>query len=186
MLFCVGSSFYTNYLPPINALWMKLLFKSKDAGWDVEFEIGHDDDGKAKAMNVTAPGGGPCTGIRKKAKPAGQRNRKGPAKPAEPFWHESLDTGIKDRLKEKGIRTTSGTIDVALDDARVKLGTHGYASVAHADGIIGEGKFVCGGDGTATFTWEHCISYDEAGASWVSDAQKATLLPSTLSLSDGE
>lgn len=176
-------SLQTTYLLTLS---LKLYVQSKDEGWEVAFEIGHDDDGKAKAINVTAPDGGPCTGTRKKAKPAGQRNRKGPVKPAEPFWHDSLDEGIKDRLKEKGIRTTTGTIDVALDDSRVKLGTHGYASAAHADGIIGEGKFVCDVNGTATFTWEHCLSYDEASGSWVADAQKAVFLPSTLSLSDGE
>lgn len=167
----------------------------------MEFEIGHDDDGKAKAINVTAPGGGPCTGVRSRrrtgagggkgggvgggntSKPAARnQNRRGPAKPKEPFWHESLNEDIKNILKEKDILTSSGTIDVAVGDARVKLGTQGYASVAHAAGIIGEGTFVCGDDGVASFTWEHCISYS---GSWVVDTEKAALLPSSLSLSDG-
>jgi hypothetical protein len=36
----------------------------QDEGWNVEFEIDHDDNGKAKAVSVTAPGGGPCFGPR--------------------------------------------------------------------------------------------------------------------------
>jgi hypothetical protein len=36
-----------------------------DEEWKVEFEIGHDEDGKPKAENVTALGGGPCTGPRR-------------------------------------------------------------------------------------------------------------------------
>jgi protein lin-28 len=39
-------------------------YRTLDEGWQVEFDIGHDDDGKVKAENVTAPGGGPCTGVR--------------------------------------------------------------------------------------------------------------------------
>ena len=31
----------------------------------MEYEIGLDDNGKAKAVNVKAPGGGPCSGPRK-------------------------------------------------------------------------------------------------------------------------
>lgn len=171
-------------------------YRTLDEGWDVEFEIGHDDDGKVKAVNVTAPGGGPCQGERKKRRPGSgggggnnskpaNRNpvRRGPAKPKHPFWHESLNDDVKNTLQEKDIRTNTGTIDVALGDARVKLGTHGYASVVHADGVIGEGSFVCGNDGVATFTWEHCISYSGA---WIVDNEKAVLMPSSLSLSDGE
>lgn len=84
----------------------------------------------------------------------------------------------------KGIRTSSGTIDVSLDKSRVKLGTQGYASVVHADGIIGEGTFVCDSDGSATFTWERCISCD--GMDWVSEGDKVAVLPSGLSLMDGK
>lgn len=94
-----------------------------------------------------------------------------------------MNEDVKNLLKEKNIRTATGTIDVALGDVRVKLGTHGYASVAHADGIIGEGTFVCGEDGVATFTWEHCIFHS---GSWIMDNEKAASLPSFLSLSDGK
>jgi hypothetical protein len=171
----------------------------QDEGWKVEFEIGHDDDGKIKAINVTAPGGGPCTGPRSRRrtgntsssgggatkKPSANRG-KGSSKQKEPFWHISLNGDVKTCLKEKEVRTTTGTVDVAFGDARIKLGSQGYASVAHAEGIIGEGKFVCSEDGTATFTWEHCISFDAASGSWVLGLEKTAVLPSVLSLLDGE
>jgi cold shock CspA family protein len=169
-------------------------YRTLDEGWQVEFEIGHDDDGKAKAINVTAPGGGPCTGVRSRrsrdkpssgggggSKPHTNRNRR-PNKPKEPFWHQDLTDAVKSCLIAKGIRTSSGTIDVSLDKSRVKLGTQGYASVVHADGIIGEGTFVCDSDGSATFTWERCISCD--GMDWVSEGDKVAVLPSGLSLMD--
>lgn len=173
-------------------------YRTLDEGWAVEFEIGHDDDGKVKAVSVSAPGGGPCSGPRKSrrhrdrkddggdgnARGGGRRNERGPAKPKDPFWHDVLSDHEKGSLEEKGIRTSTGTIDVSVGDARVKLGTRGYSSMAHAEGIIAEGTFECDADGIATFAWEHCISYDEASGQWVSTPDKAAELLSTLSLSD--
>jgi len=71
-------------------------YRTLDDGWEVEFEIGHDDDGKVKAISVTAPGGGPCFGPRKprvnrrrenKDGSGGDRSNsaRGPAKPKDPF-----------------------------------------------------------------------------------------------------
>lgn len=158
-------------------------------GWEVEFEIGHDDDGKAKAVNVTGPGGKPCHGERSSrrrpergsSKPT-QRNR---AKPKEAFWHAVLADDVKAALKEKNIRTGTGTIDVSCDDVRVKLGTNDYASVAHVGAVIAEGTFSCGEDGVAKFSWTHCIHCPDGG-DWAVDLEKVGLLPEALSLADGE
>lgn len=158
-----------------------------------------------KAVNVTAPGGGPCSGPRKNRRNrreggkkegngarngggsgGGNRNSRGPAKPKEPFWHEVLNDSVKEALQGKGIRTSTGTIDVSVGDARVKLGTRGYSSMAHAQGIIAEGTFECDADGNAKFNWEHCISFDSASGAWVATPDKAATLLSTLSLSDGK
>eukprot|EP00568_Trieres_chinensis_P007688 CAMPEP_0183299674 /NCGR_PEP_ID=MMETSP0160_2-20130417/6345_1 /TAXON_ID=2839 ORGANISM="Odontella Sinensis, Strain Grunow 1884" /NCGR_SAMPLE_ID=MMETSP0160_2 /ASSEMBLY_ACC=CAM_ASM_000250 /LENGTH=91 /DNA_ID=CAMNT_0025461959 /DNA_START=47 /DNA_END=319 /DNA_ORIENTATION=+ len=46
-------------------------YRSLSEGWSVEFTIGNDDDGKIKAENVTAPGGGNVHG------PRPQRHRRG-------------------------------------------------------------------------------------------------------------
>ncbi|KAL7549337.1 hypothetical protein ACHAWF_012607 [Thalassiosira exigua] len=186
-------------------------YRTLDEEWDVEFEIGHDDDGKVKAVSVTAPGGGPCFGPRKSR--SGPRRRsnqggggeggeggggggggggarggrsnssKGPPKPKDPFWHESLDDGVKGLLEEKSIRTSTGTIDVSVGDARVKLGTNGYSSMAHADGILAEGSFTCDTDGNAAFTWENCIAYDKAAGQWAAPGDKS-MVPSAFCLAD--
>ncbi len=76
-----------------------------------------------KAVNVTAPGGGPCSGPRKSrpnyrrrdgrgagkkssaaAGAASSSNTKGPPKTRDPFWHESLNDSVRGMLEEKGIR----------------------------------------------------------------------------------
>ena len=173
-------------------VWIAL----QDENWEVEFEIGHDDDGKVKAVEVTAPGGGPCTGPRRPRKPRKEREggskTRGPAKPKEPHWHESLVDSVKGLLEEKGVRTATGTLDLSVGDARVKLGTNGYSSMAHADGILAEGTFACDADGNATFTWEHCLAYDKAAGEWkgheagtypIADKPE---LPAAFCLADGE
>ena len=158
-----------------------------------------------KAVNVTAPGGGPCSGPRKSrpnhrrrdgrgagkkssaAAGAATSNTKGPSKPRDPFWHESLNDSVRGMLEEKGIRLGTGTIDVSVGEARVKLGTNGYSSVAYAGGMcmLGEGSFTCDVDGNATFTWEHCIAFDKANGVWSAALADTSLLPSSFGLADG-
>jgi len=168
-------------------------YRTLDEGWEVEYEIGHDDNGKAKAVSVTAPGGGPCFGPRK-ARPNTRRRDggkgaraktavKGPSKPKEPFWHDSLNDSVKELLEAKEIRKTTGTIDVSVGDARVKLGTNGYSSIAHASGLLAEGSFTCDADGNSTFTWEHWIACDKASGVWAATGDKSGL-PSAFNLGD--
>merc|ERR1712157_346451 len=132
-------------------------YRTLDEGWDVEFTIGDDDGGRIKAENVTGPGGGPCTGPRKhrERKPSfdkprrnndyGRRgrypshNQRAP-RSSEPHWHAELNDNVKMAIESKGIRATTGTIDVSIGSARVKLGTGGYSSMAHAEGILAEGS----------------------------------------------
>lgn len=171
-------------------------YRTLDEGWVVEFTIGDDDGGRIKAENVTGPGGGPCTGPRKyrERRPVhggGGRGRgRGRGHPrdttrkprvSEPHWHADLTDNVKAALETKGIRAATGTIDVSLGSARVKLGTGGYSSVAHADGILAEGAFECDNDGNAKMTWERCIVFK--GGAWTTVDTDARL-PSTLSLVD--
>lgn len=190
---CYITHLTTNSLQIFNVY---LSFAWQDDGWEVEFEIGHDDDGKVKAISVTAPGGGPCFGPRKPRVNRRRENKdgsggdssnsaRGPAKPKDPFWHESLEDGVKSMLEEKNIRTTTGTIDVSVGDSRVKLGTNGYSSMAHAEGVLAEGSFTCDTDGNAAFTWEHCINFDKASGEWIAPGDKS-VLPTAFGLADGE
>merc|ERR1712127_901351 len=180
-------------------------YRTLDEGWVVEFTIGDDDGGRIKAENVTGPGGGPCTGPRKyrerrpRSEDGGGRGGRGGGrggrggypsyrdnrKPrvSEPHWHADLSDNVKSGLEKKGIRAATGTIDVSLGSARVKLGTGGYSSVAHAEGILAEGTFECDNNGNTTMVWERCIVFEDGTWKLVdSDPRLAT----SLSLTDDE
>jgi len=170
-------------------------YRTLDEGWEVEFEIGHDDDGKIKAVSVTAPGGGPCFGPRR-SRSARSSTRKegaepgtgstggtgrrgsGPKKPRDPFWHEGLSEDVRVSLESKDIRSSTGTLDISVGDARVKLGTNGYASMAHASGRLAEGSFACDVEGNATFTWQYCIEYDTDSGEWITNSDYDMCPPS--------
>lgn len=164
-------------------------------GWVVEFEIVTDADGKLKADNVTAPGGGPCTGPRpprrekkptegepvpeaavpittdatteqtkkkkKKKKPSASANgkKKASTKAQGQRWHDILNDEVKESLTAKGIRHATGTVDIAIDKQRIKLGTRGYVSMAHGDAILAEGTFIADENGVVTLTWEHVLKF---------------------------
>mmetsp|Transcript_17165 Transcript_17165/g.28515 ORF Transcript_17165/g.28515 Transcript_17165/m.28515 type:complete len:266 (+) Transcript_17165:66-863(+) len=161
-------------------------------GWIVEFEIVNDENGKLKADNVTAPGGGPCTGPRRQRtrekKPDGEANggggggtkKNGSKKPAVAPWHDSVTDEVKESLTTKGIKHTTGTVDVSTGKQRIKLGTGGYVSMAHGDGILAEGSFESDESGSVTFTWAHIIKF--ADGAW--SGSSADGLITTLSLSD--
>ena len=45
------------------------------------------------------------------------------AREPQPLWHDTLSEEVKQALKDKDIRTSTGTIDISLGNARIKLGT---------------------------------------------------------------
>lgn len=145
-------------------------YRTLDEGWLVEFSIGHDDDGKPKAENVTAPGGGPCTGPkrprhRRKKVSGASPELSAPGTPAaepQPVWHHELSDQVKEALRAKNISTATGTIDISVGPARIKLGTRSYASMAHADAILAEGLFECDIDGNAIFHWKRAIRFENS------------------------
>lgn len=190
-------------------------YRTLGEGWDVEFEIGHDDDGKIKAENVTAVGGGPCTGPRhprrrgrkREDNEAGEQGADGSEPPLDSgevsggdaaaaprsgrgrgrgrrpkkddgpktIWHDGLSDEVKESLKGKQIRTSTGTIDIALGAARIKLGTRGYSSMADAEGLLVEGSFDCDQAGNVTFDWKRAIQF-EVGQGWLPRADLIGLI----------
>lgn len=157
-------------------------YRTLDEEWQVEFEIGHDDDGKPKADNVTAPGGGPCFGPRKQRNQSNRRRRRPPRssqdstpttttttsnapsnerREPQPMWHDILTEDVKEALTQKEIRTSTGTIDVSYGTVRIKLGTRSYASMATEEKILAEGSFDCEAGGTATFEWYRAIQFSD-------------------------
>ncbi len=173
-------------------------YRTLDENWQVEFSIGHDDEGKAKAEHVTAIGGGPCSGPKRarrprraRASPAGAVEGGGEgggtgagagggasgmgegggsgtssgfvAREPQPIWHDGLSEDVKLALSDKHIPTSTGTIDVALHDDRIKLGTRGYASMARADGTLAEGTFESDADGVVTLEWQRAVNFTGHG-----------------------
>ena len=84
-------------------------------------------------------------------------------KPArEAPFHDVIKDDAKAKITAKGVELgRKMTIDVALDDSRIKLGQGGYAGLAHASGMVGEGSYVCDADGLVKFTWERCLKYKD-------------------------
>jgi hypothetical protein len=164
----------------------------------VEFEVGTDENGKLKALNVTAPGGGPCTGPRirrnrnknstkktttpaeaedgnktpreprKKTSPAEDNDKKTPREPRKktPPWHEVLQQDVQNSMRQKAIRTKTGTVDIAFEEQRIKLGTGGYAAMARSDGVLAEGTFTATEHGEISFSWDKAMVFE--GSEWKS------------------
>lgn len=194
-------------------------YRTLGEGWNVEFEIGHDEDGKIKAENVTGVGGGPCTGPRHPRRRGkkkedneggeegsedidppqdsgevsggdsaprrgrGRRPKKDDAQ-SKTIWHDGLSDEVKENLKAKEIRTSTGTIDIALGAARIKLGTRGYSSMADAEGLLVEGSFDCDQGGNVTFDWKRAIQF-EVGQGWLPRADLIGLIGQVSLTDDG-
>ena len=189
-------------------------------GFEIEFEIGNDEEGKPFADKVTAVGGtpipppDPATRKKKKVKPASpaegteepkkevvgesteeggkkKRNRKktAPKKevaPKKSDWYSELDEAVQKSMEEKGIKIDSGRIFISIGDARLKVGTGGYITLAHASGLVAEGKYSSGTDGKLTATWEKVLKLD--GADWKASSVEAVngALLSEIDLTNGE
>jgi len=180
-------------------------YKTLRDGFEIEFEIGNDEEGKPFADKVTAVGGtpipppDPATRKKKKVKPASpaegteepkkevvgesteeggkkKRNRKktAPKKevaPKKSDWYSELDEAVQKSMEEKGIKIDSGRIFISIGDARLKVGTGGYITLAHASGLVAEGKYSSGTDGKLTATWEKVLKLD--GADWKASSVEA-------------
>jgi len=110
------------------------------------------------------------------------RSSYGDKKAPQAHWHDSLSDAVKAEMNTKSIRTSTGTIDIAVGPARIKLGTRGYCSMATADKILAEGTFACDKDGNLAFEWTHAIQFNE---DWNELEDKSSLLKS-LSLGSGK
>jgi len=100
----------------------------------------------------------------------------------EPPFHDVITEEAKKQIAAKGVDLgRKMTIDVALEQARIKLGQGGYAGLAHASGMVGEGTYACDEQGQVTFTWERCLKH--ADGKW-STAETSELLPG-FSLANG-
>lgn len=153
---------------------------------EVEFDVETEESGKLKCINVTLPGGAP---IQPSALPRRQSSaadaaetEKAPPKPKEIPFHSVIPEDLKAKIEANGlILGDNTTIDVSLNDARIKLGQGGYASMALVAGVIAEGTYVCDETATITFSWEHVLKVE--GDAWVPATTDSVM--SSFSLADG-
>mmetsp|Transcript_130647 Transcript_130647/g.194631 ORF Transcript_130647/g.194631 Transcript_130647/m.194631 type:complete len:345 (+) Transcript_130647:56-1090(+) len=105
-------------------------------------------------------------------------------KPApKPTWYSELDESVKTAMEANGIKVDGGRAFVAIGDARVKIGTTGYAAMAHTNGIIAEGTYTCEKDGIVKPTWVKVLKFD--GEWKASDAtEQKDVLVGDINLSD--
>jgi hypothetical protein len=119
-----------------------------------------------------------------------RRRRKKPtkkldAKPQPKSWYTDLDETVQESLESRGIKVDAGRAFIAIGDARFKLGTGGYAAVAHKSGILAEGTYTCATDGKIAVTWAHVLKFDSEWESSTPDAEAASLV-TEIDLTDGE
>lgn len=126
-------------------------------------ESGDDVTGEKKEVTEkdTKENEGPKPNGRKKSE------KKADPKPREPPFHDVIEEDVKVLIKATGVDLgRKMTVDVALGDSRIKLGQGGYAGLANASGMVGEGTYTCDEKGQVTFTWERCLAF--ADGKWSS------------------
>jgi hypothetical protein len=124
-------------------------------------------------------GGGKTNGRNKKGDGEAKKKEK---PPMEPPFHDIINAESKKKILDKGVDLgTKVTVDVALGNARIKLGQGGYAGIADASGKVGEGSYTCDATGDVKFTWEKCLVH--ADGKW--SIGDISTLPSSFSLANG-
>lgn len=145
--------------------------RNADSGDDGNDDAGNGDEGNGERKERKDDG---RRGRRRNPKPAKKAGDDGPVresrepreprdapkKEREPPFHSVITDEEKEKIAAKGIDLGQKmTIDVALGDARIKLGQGGYAGLAHASGMVGEGTYKCSEKGFVTFEWERCLEF---------------------------
>jgi hypothetical protein len=117
-----------------------------------------------------------------------KRNRKKNGKkevaPKKGDWYSELDEAVQKSLEAKSIKIDSGRIFVSIGDARLKVGTGGYITLAHSSGIIAEGKYASEKSGKLSVTWEKVLKLD--GEEWKASSVEDGALLKEIDLTAGK
>lgn len=117
-----------------------------------------------------------------------KRNRKKTVKkeaaPRKSDWYSELDEAVQKSMEEKSIKMDSGRVFIAIGDARLKVGTGGYITLAHASGLIAEGKYSSAKDGKLTVTWEKVLKLE--GEEWKASSVDNGALLKEIDLTAGK
>jgi len=76
-------------------------------------------------------------------------------------WEKDLEESVLKSMEAKNIKVDGGRAFLAIGDARVKLGTDGYAALAHSKAILAEGKWTVVPSGVVSVTWERVLKLGE-------------------------
>ncbi|KAG7364477.1 cold shock transcription antiterminator [Nitzschia inconspicua] len=142
------------------------------SGEEGDKESGASDEGKGKA------GRKPRRRNRNgKKESTAAATTNGEATKKEDSWETKLDDSVQESLKSKKITVNGGRAFLAVGDARIKLGTDGYAALAHSKAVLAEGTWTVLPSGVVTFKWERVLKLD--GSEWslsTADGEKDTLV----------
>ena len=114
-----------------------------------------------------------------------RNKRRNGKKETKTDWYSELDETVQKSMEGRSIKIESGRAFLSVGDARLKIGTGGYITLAHSSGMVAEGKYTCDKDGKLTATWEKVLKLD--GEEWkVSsvDAENGALFK-VIDLKDG-
>mmetsp|Transcript_6775 Transcript_6775/g.18958 ORF Transcript_6775/g.18958 Transcript_6775/m.18958 type:complete len:312 (-) Transcript_6775:108-1043(-) len=93
-----------------------------------------------------------------------RRNGKKEGAAPKSDWYSELDEAVKKSMEGRSIKVESGRVFISVGDARLKVGTGGYITLAHASGVIAEGSYTSDKSGKLVVTWQKVLKLD--GAEW--------------------
>lgn len=100
-------------------------------------------------------------------------------------WYTELDEAVQKSIEGRSIKIESGRAFLSVGDARLKVGTGGYITLAHTSGLVAEGTYTSDKEGKLVATWERVLKLD--GEEWKTssvEVENGTLLKE-IDLKDG-
>jgi hypothetical protein len=79
-------------------------------------------------------------------------------------WYSELGEEVQKSMEGRSITIESGRVFLSVGDARLKVGTGGYITLAHASGLVAEGTYTSDKEGKLTVTWERVLKLE--GEEW--------------------
>lgn len=114
-----------------------------------------------------------------------RRNGKKEAAAPKSDWYSELDEAVQKSLEGRSIKIESGRAFLSIGDARLKVGTGGYVTLAHASGLVAEGTYTSDKEGKLSITWERVLKFEDADWKVSSvEAENGSLLKE-IDLKDG-
>lgn len=120
-----------------------------------------------------------------KKKTRTRKNKNGKkAEAAAKTWYSDLSDETTKALADKSIKIEAGRVFVSVGDARLKVGTGGYITLAHKTGVVAEGNYTSDKDGKIVVTWGHVLKLD--GEEWKvsTAAEEESVLIKEFTLTD--